>query len=645
MIGERGGTTVDLGQWQIVAFVPGFLISGWWLTQRRPRLVIGWLFLVAGASAAVAGLAGAYAGASLVRGWPGTAVSLWVFSWMWQPQSTLLAIAFVVFPDGHVQHRWHRWTVWLLAGLCGASMLVSIVRPGLIVATPDHLDGTFPGVDNPIGVQALGPIAESVANVLLALSFVVFLLPVVVTAIGWVRSAGIRRRQYRWATLLQIVGIVATVVVVGLPGNVGSALILVQTLATQVLIVVAILQWRAFDVDVVIRRSVLAGTLLVVGLGVYGVVVAIVSATVGRDGQVASLVGAGAVVLTVVPAALIARTVVDRAFYGRRGDPYAVVAELGRRASAASAPGEALDEIVEAITQELKLPYAAILDGEGVMLASSGAIASNDDRAELPLEHQGVAVGALRVGYRRGEDGLSPAEERLLSTLAHQVGASVRAVQLVDGLKAAREQLVVAREDERRRIQRDLHDSLGPQLTAVTMHLDAARNHLAAGNPTDTDDLLRDARRELHQAGGDIRRLAYSLGDPSIASRGLPSAIDAEVRLLTQATGVRAEIDLQPLPPLSAATEEAIHRIISEAVTNVVRHARASRCSVAVWSEDGHVVGCIVDDGIGVPPDAQPGVGTRSFRDRAEELGGTVTIRPGTAGGTEVQIVLPIGPA
>ena len=171
---------------------------------------------------------------------------------------------------------------------------------------------------------------------------------------------------------------------------------------------------------------------------------------------------------------------------------------------------------------------------------------------------------------------MSAAEERLLSTLAHQVGASVRALQLVDGLRAAREQLVVAREDERRRIQRDLHDGLGPQLTAVTMHLDAARNHLAAGNPTDTDDLLRDARRELRQAGGDVRRLVYSLGDPSIASRGLPSAIDAQVRLLTQATGVHADIDLHPLPALSAATEEAIHRIISEAVTNVVRHARAS---------------------------------------------------------------------
>ena len=334
------------------------------------------------------------------------------------------------------------------------------------------------------------------------------------------RSADIRRRQYRWATLLQIAGIVATVVVVGLPGNLGTALILVQTLATQLLIVVAILQWRAFDVDVVIRRSVLAGTLLVVALGVYGVVVAIVSSAVGRDGRVPSLVGAAAVVLTVVPAALIARRVVDRAFYGRRGDPYTVVAELGRRASAASAPGEALDEIVEAITHELKLPYAAILDSEAVMLASSGTLASNEDCADLPLEHQGVAVGALRVGYRRGEDGLSAAEERLLSTLAHQVGASVRALQLVDGLKAAREQLVVAREDERRRIQRDLHDSLGPQLTAVTMHLDAARNHLAAGNPSDTDDLLRDARRELHQAGGDVRRLVYSLGDPSIASRG-----------------------------------------------------------------------------------------------------------------------------
>lgn len=643
MIGERGPASVDLGQWQIAAFVPGFLISGWWLTDRKPRLAIGWLFLAAGATAAVAGAAGAYAEASFVRGWPGTAGALWVFSWMWQPQSTLLAVAFVVFPDGHAHQRWHRWTAWLLAILCGLSMLVSLVRPGVIVATPDHLEGTFPGVMNPVGISTLADIAEPLANALLAASFVVFLLPIVITGIGWVRSADVRRRQYRWATLLQLVGAAATVIVVGLPGNLGTFLLLVQTLATQLLVVVAILRWRAFDVEVVIRRSLLAGSVLAVVLGVYGLVVAVVSTVLGRSGDGAALAGAAAALLTLAPAVLAARAIVDRAFYGRRREPYAVVAELGRRASAASAPGEALDEIVEAITTELKLPYAAIFDGEGTLLASQGALAAADAWTDLPLEHQGLAVGDLRIGLRRGEEALSGDEQRLLTTLAHQVGASVQAVQLVDGLRAAREQLVVAREEERRRIQRDLHDGLGPQLTAVTMHLDAARNHLAAGNPEDTDDLLRDARRELRQAGGDVRRLVYSLGDPSVASRGLPNAIDSQVRLLTQATGIQAEVDLQPLPPLAAATEEAIHRIISEAVTNVVRHAHASTCRVALWAEDGNVLGCVVDDGVGIGPESVPGVGTRSLRERAEELGGSVTIRPASAGGTEVLVTIPDG--
>lgn len=642
---ETGPSDLDMGEWAFAGFVPGFVVSGWWLTQRRPRMAIGWLFLVAGATAAIAALTGTYAGASYVRGWPGTAWSMWVFSWMWQPHSNLLAIAFVVFPDGHARHRWHRATVWLLAGLSATGMLVSVVRPGVIVGTPNHPDGTFPGVVNPVGIDSLAQLTESASDVLLAVGFVAFLLPIVVTSIGWARSADVRRRQYRWATLLQVVGVVASALVLGLPGSLGVSLIILQTMATQLLVVVAILQWRAFDVDVVVRRSLLAGAVLAGALGVYAVVVTVVSVAVGNDGRVPSLVGVGAVVVTVAPVALAARTVVNRAFYGRRGDPYAVVAEVGRRASAASAPAEALADTVAAITQELKLPYAAILDLDGTELAASGTAVAPPERVDLPLEHLGDTVGSLRIGHRRGESELSAAEQQLLSTLAHQVGASVHALHLVEGLRAAREQLVVAREDERRRIQRDLHDGLGPQLTAVTMHLDAARNHLAAGNPVDTDELLRDARRELHHAGGDVRRLVYSLGDPSIASRGLPSAVDSQVRLLTQATGIEAEIDLQPLPPLTAATEEAIHRILSEAVTNVVRHARASRCRVALWAEGGHVMGSVTDDGVGLAPDARPGVGTRSFRDRADELGGTVAVGPGPAGGTEVRLVLPIGPA
>ena len=645
IIGERGVTSVDLGQWQIAAFAPGFLVSGWWLTQRRPRLAIGWIFIAAGVTVAMAGLAGAYAAASLVRGWPGTSTALWAFSWMWQPQSTLLAIAFVMFPDGTARQRWHRGVVWLLAALCGASMLVSMIRPGVIVATPDHLDGAFPGVVNPVGVEALRPFTDAVANPLLAASLVVFLVPMVVTGIGWWQSSGLRRRQFRWATLLQIAGVVVTAITIGLPGNLGPALILLQTLATQLLIVVAILQWRAFDVDVVIRRSLLAGSLLVFVLGVYGLAVVIVSAAVGRDGRLPSLIGAAVVVVTFPPAAFAVRSFVNRSFYGRRGDPYGVVAELGRRASAASEPKAALQEIVAAITDELKLPHAAIVDDQQRLLASSGGIEAGDDPVDFELEHQGVVVGTLRVGHRRGEDEMNPADQRLLLTLAHQVGASVRSYQLLDGLQAAREQLVVAREDERRRIQRDLHDGLGPQLTAVTMHLDAARNHLAAGNTDDTDGLLRDARRELHQAGGDVRRLVYSLGDPSIASLGLAPAVEAQVRLITQASGVAAVIDLRPLPPLSAATEEAIHRVIAEAVTNVVRHACAATCHVTLWSEGGNVLATVVDDGVGVGPGAHPGVGTRSFRDRADELGGTVTIQAGVGCGTVVRLELPIAPA
>ena len=317
VLSERGSLDADLGEWVVSCFAPGFLVSGWWLVRRRPGMVLGWLFLCAGATVAVVGLAAAYAGAAAVEGWAGVDWGLWVFSWMWQPHAILISIAILAFPDGRLEGRWRRDLAWLLAAALALSMVWSVIAPGAIVTTPNKGDGALPGVVNPWGVDGLASVADAVGGSLLAVGFIAGVAPLVVTGVAWRRSSGIRRRQFRWVTLIQLAGLITPVAVFALPGSVGPVAAVANTLVMQVLFVVAILQWRAYEVDVVVRRSTVAASFLVVGLGTYAVVVAVVSGVVGRDGPVPSALGAGVAILVFGPASLWIQRSVNRWFYGR----------------------------------------------------------------------------------------------------------------------------------------------------------------------------------------------------------------------------------------------------------------------------------------------------------------------------------------
>lgn len=299
-----------------------------------------------------------------------------------------------------------------------------------------------------------------------------------------------------------------------------------------------------------------------------------------------------------------------------------------------------------ALCDQLRLPFAEVRNGDGMVLAGRGEAERDDTPRELTLRHQGREVGQLRVGHRRGSTELSTEEEQLLQTLSHQIGAAVTALDLVEGLRGAQERLVVAAHDERRRIQRDLHDELTPQLTSVTFKLDAARNHLGAGNVEPVDDLVASARHAVDSTLADLRRLVYALGDPTIASLGLGPAIVDRVRALALPAGLAVRCAIaDDLPALPAATEETIHRIVTEAVANVVRHARATSCTVELCADAsaGELIARIADDGCGLGPDARPGVGTASMRERAAQLGGRLDIEAASSGtGTVVVARLPL---
>ena len=260
-------------------------------------------------------------------------------------------------------------------------------------------------------------------------------------------------------------------------------------------------------------------------------------------------------------------------------------------------------------------------------------------------------MGELWLAPRGPAEGLTPADQRLLHDLARQVGVAVHAVRLTadlqrltSDLQRSRERLVSAREEERRRLRRDLHDGLGPRLAGLTLKLETARNRLAHDPLADT--LLSDLIARTQEAVADIRHLVYALRPPALDELGLIPALQEQVLQYSDQGPHEIHIRLEAperLPPLPAAVEVAIFRIAQEALTNVVRHSHASRCMVrlALHEQERLLEMEIADNGCGLAPARSTGVGLASMRERAEELGGTWEVVQGPTGGTCVQVRLP----
>jgi signal transduction histidine kinase len=333
--------------------------------------------------------------------------------------------------------------------------------------------------------------------------------------------------------------------------------------------------------------------------------------------------------------------------YGQRDEPYLVISRLGQRLEATLAPDAVLSIIVETVAQALKLPYAAITlkqDEEFAIAASyfakTGGASARDSLLHLPLLYQSEQVGELLLAARARGESFTPADRRLLDDLARQVGVAAHAVRLTADLQQSRERLVTAREEERRRLRRDLHDGLGPALASITLKLDAARN-LLARDPSAADTLLVDLKKQTQGAVADIRRLAYELRPPSLDELGLIQALREQAEQYLH-DGLRITIDApEPLPPLPAAVEVATYRIVQEAMTNVVRHAQAHTCTIR-FALDHDLDVEICDDGQGIPLGQRAGVGLTSIRERAAELGGMCEIEAMPSGGTCLHVRLPL---
>jgi len=321
---------------------------------------------------------------------------------------------------------------------------------------------------------------------------------------------------------------------------------------------------------------------------------------------------------------------VDRLLYGERSDPLRVASRVGGRL------GTGLASTLAEVQEALRLPFVAVRV-EGVDVASVGT--PDVSTVSLPL-----AEGALVVGLRAGEKKLSAADEKVLGLLAGPLSTALQATRLSEQLQVSRERLVVAREEERRRLRQDLHDGLGPLLTGVALSADAAAN-LAERSPGESQALLAGVRHDSRTAIAEVRRIVDDLRPPALDELGLVAALQARAAQTSRRTDgstLVATVDAPgQLPPLPAAVEVAAYRIATEALVNAVRHSKATRVVTRLACDDELSV-VVEDDGPALGEWA-PGIGITGMYERAAELGGTCTVGPGPVGGV-VRVTFPLGP-
>lgn len=424
---------------------------------------------------------------------------------------------------------------------------------------------------------------------------------------------------------------------------------------------IAVVRYRLFDIDLLINRGVVYLTMTAIVVGIYVFIVGYLG-TLFRAGNnlAVSLIATGLVAMVFQPLRQRLQRGINHLMYGERDEPYAALSRLGRRLESTLAPEAVLPTVVTTVREALKLPYTAIYlkqdDNSNKIVAES---ASPSLRAEgerirvpgmeheglcIPLIHQGETLGYLVLGPRAPNEAFNSTDLRLLDDLAPQVGVAVHAARLTADLQRSREQLVLAREEERRRLRRDLHDGLGPQLAGLALKLETLRNRLK-DDPL-ADSLLADLAKRTQDATADIRHLVYALRPIALDELGLVSALREGVMQYTQQGCGSLNITFdapESLPLLPAAVEVAVYRIAQEALMNVVRHAEARTCHVRLRLDESADLLCLEvhDDGRGLPMKRRAGVGLNSMRERAEELGGTLTITSILTGGTLLTVRLP----
>ncbi|MEV0090916.1 histidine kinase [Streptomyces sp. NPDC050738] len=584
------------------------------IALHRPRNPAGWLLIAYGLGHAFTGLSIGLAALGLEDGWPTVLLraltTVGRYTWV-TGSSTAFVLAVFLFPDGRLTGP--RWRYVVIVQLLTAPMDILVWSSwdwGLFHGT--RAQPLVPDTPSWLLTAEIGKCCAALVAALTSLT------------VRYRRGGEKERRQLLWL----ILGILPEVVNLGM---LGAGVRLPQfdyvVLFLPAAIAIAVLRHELLDIRLVVSRALLFALLTGMVIAAYVGLVAVFDVLMHRQpGLIGSSFATLAVAFAFNPARRRLQAVVERALYGERTDPVRAVSRIGERLA-----GAGVCDVPEAVCEALRLPYAAV--GESRW-------GTRTERTHtLSLGYEGRGVGELVVGLRPGERELAPADLAVLELLAVPLAAALHATVLSAQLQQSRERIVAAREEERRRIRRDLHDGLGPTLAGAAFQADAAHNLLTVA-PQRTGELLTELRAEIGGAVQEIRRLVDGLRPPDLDQLGLIGALrERSERLAWRADGVPVDVRVDApalLPVLPAAVEVAAYRIATEALTNAARHSGASRVELRIVVGEGLRVE-VSDDGT-TESSWRPGVGITSMQERAAELGGSCV-----AGRGRVVAMLPLG--
>ncbi|MHA6668681.1 sensor histidine kinase [Homoserinimonas sp. A447] len=600
------------------------------IVAARARNAIGWVFVGSGAATMLAAIMGELAS----DGWVLLA-SLALFGIAWV---TLTTLPLLLFPDGRIRDRLGRCLTWAVAVLVLALLV-------LVAVNPDEL---VPGIASPLAVPAFAGIASAGIDLLLVASALVTLTAATALVLRWRGAAGQSRRQLSWLGLAAL--LIIALVVVGfslglafpsLDPAVGAVLEGLQVVALPLATAAAVLDARLFDIDVVFKRSAVYAVVTSAVVVVYAGVLWGATSLIGFEASaVATLAASAIVAVGISPLKDAVTSLVERRLFRDRRNPQRALTAVATGVGAAHEPDELVAAAVAQIGESLHLGYVGIeLDGKpGSHWGDSTA-----ERAGFDLIAFGTQLGRLTVAPRNRGDSLTPADLAVVAALTQQLALVAHAATMSESLQASRAALVVAREEERLRLRRDLHDGLGPTLAGMTLQVDALVDSVAADAEA-AADLARRVKQSLQGVIASLRRNLDGLRPAELDQLGLAESLAEHARSLS-AGGLPVELVFAPLPRIPPAAEVAAYRIATEALANVVRHAGATTCTVRAHVLEGILVIRVDDDGRGIDTAgnaSREGVGVPSMRARAEEIGGRLRITERSGGGTTVTAELPL---
>ena len=642
------------------------------IAARRPGNVIGWLMLLGGVASAIQFFGAQYAILSswrYERSLPFTMPFAWVQNWAWIVLTGVVGILLPqLFPDGKPLSRaWGRFVKY------GVPLVLILFAAGIAFA-PGRLDAMIAGFDNPYTVS------RSFSDALSSIAGIGFGACMVATIVSVVkrfrRSSGVAREQMKWLAL-SATGLGLTLGVAGIPvfvfladpagGEGGAAVkavelsIVVSILGIPIATGIAILRHRLYDIDVVINKALVFGALAAAISALYVAVVVGIGAAVGTTGESnvgLSVAATALVALAFQPLRAWARRVANRFVYGKRATPHEVLSVLGERITDAYSLDDVLPRLAQLVTEATAASRAEVWVRIGGELRRAAAWPEDTEQRQpislreedapfipgaehvFPVRHQDELLGVLAVAAPANEP-IKSADERLLADLASHAGLVVRNVRLIEELRASRQRLVTAQDQERRRIERNLHDGAQQELVALAVKVRLARTLLAT-DAAQADTMLEELQTDVGGALENLRDLARGIYPPMLADNGLASALRSQA----QKAALPVEVEAEGIGRYSMEVESAVYFCVLEALQNVAKYAGASRARVRLAQQDGHLEFAVTDDGAGFDvASAKRGAGTTNMTDRLEALGGKLKIESQPGEGTSVIGSLPAAPA